>query len=283
MKQFLLELKAINRQLNQMPSRLVIKKLQQEMKIADQINQLIYFAPTQGETAEASSRGSSGMGSLAGSMATGSGGMGMATMGMGMGSGASVPPPKKASSSKTLALSAALFGGGRAAGAAAGTRGSRMEAFLASHSPQEILNQFSAIKSFFLKNSLTRFNPNYVAHEKRLEGSRPETEQRAKMFSSLFSSLSFTVRSRKEPKPRAIHKRYIQMLEINTMLKLIEEISLRKTLKNILFEKDFKHKDYDEILYPAADSASYAARARAKREEERVTTNMGFIDFATVY
>ena len=41
------------------------------------------------------------------------------------------------------------------------------------------------------------------------------------------------------------------MLEINTMLKIIEEISLRKNLTNILFEKNFGKKDFDEILYPA--------------------------------
>ena len=40
------------------------------------------------------------------------------------------------------------------------------------------------------------------------------------------------------------------MLEINTMLKIIEEISLKKQLNNILFSKNFKNKEFDEILYP---------------------------------
>ena len=62
-------------------------------------------------------------------------------------------------------------------------------------------------------------------------------ESSVKKINSFVAYFDFWIRSKKQKAIKAVEKKYIQTLEINTMLKIIEEISLKKKLKNILFAK----------------------------------------------
>ena len=103
---------------------------------------------------------------------------------------------------------------------------------------KDALTEYIAIKNFLTKNSLTRLNPNFKLEDETLE------QEQVQAAVPKFEMGSWGIKSKKVKKTSVLQRKFVQMIEINTILKIIEEYQQKFELLKYLYQNDYNVHSY---------------------------------------
>ena len=89
-----------------------------------------------------------------------------------------------------------------------------------------MIETYNSVKAFVMNNSLTRINPNF-----ELDRAPQPDDDIVIAAPEVDFGDKWSIKKKKQPKVPQLDQKYVQTIEINTVLKIIEEVQEKQNIR----------------------------------------------------